>query len=170
MSKESVKKALDNYLSKKIEEDKPKDIKKNAKPEKETEKECLKWLRHNNFNVSVVESKAVYSVLAGEYTSGQTEKGFSDLVGNDAFGRACYIELKAKGRRANLSPAQYVFLKTRVESNCFAVVVDSSYFLKDIYTEWSKLMDRKQFRLAQRTLLSALPMPAKMKDDGKDLF
>ena len=159
---------LDKQLAKETKVLEPK--KKNQKPEKETEKECLKWLKTNNFSISVVDSAAVYSSSRGGYKKGDTESGFSDLVGNDWLGRACFVELKARGKRKNLSPDQYTFLKSKIQSNCFAISTDTYEYLRDTYKEWASYADVGNFRMAQRYLHDQLPIPAKMKDDGKPLF
>lgn len=128
--------------------------KSNSKPEKEVEKQVLAWAKNHQLFLHVVESKAVFSQAAGGYLRGQTEPGFLDLVGNDSSGRALFVELKALGRRSNLSELQYEFLKKKIEQNSFAVVVDSSEKLHEFYYTWLKSKNPQGY------LLSILPVPS----------
>jgi hypothetical protein len=128
---------------------------KNSRPEKQVEKEVLALSKILGFDLSVIESKAVYSRAAGVYLSGQAEQGFSDLVGNDKNGHALFIELKAKGKLSTVSASQIYFLTRKIKTNAFAVVVDSSDLLARLYTQW--VMIKKECSLkAQEYLLNEL--------------
>jgi len=146
-----------DLLLRSIERQQPKEKKSRApskKPEKEVEKQVLQWAKMQNIFLHVVESKAVFSQAAGSYLRGQVDAGFPDLVGNDSSGRVLYVELKAFGRRSNLSELQYEFLKRKINQGCFAVVVDSSEILNDFYYTW------KTSKNPQSYLLSVLPIPS----------
>lgn len=132
----------------------------NKKPEKLVEKDVLEWAKQNSVFVHVVESKAVWSMEAGRYVEGQAEAGYPDLSGNNNYGQSVWIELKAKDRRHNLSPAQYKFLSDKIEQGCFAVVVDSSSRLNDYYYTWLKSKNQKGY------LVSILPVPSAIKKEN----
>jgi len=118
--------------------------KPNGRPEKQVEKEVTAWLNQNGFYCHVVESKAVYSQAAGQYLRGQTVPGMSDIIGVTPInGVACFIELKAKGRRSVLSASQKHFLKTNIEMDAFAVCVDSATLLETYYAEFKEIYGNK---------------------------
>lgn len=106
-------------------------VKKNAKPEKDLEKEILHWAQSKAIHLHVVESKAVYSVSAGRYLRGQAERGLPDLIGN-CEGLSMWVELKAPGRRSTLKMHQRDFLEQKVSQGCFAVCVDSVEMLAKV--------------------------------------
>ena len=109
------------------------------KPEKITEVEVLAMCSQLGFDVSVIESKATYSKNLERYTKSKSAPvGISDIVGNDDRGMAVYVELKAKGKLSTLRPAQKIFLLRKIQSGCFAVVVDSADLLFDLYSQWRK--------------------------------
>ena len=141
----------------------------NASPEKEVEKEVLEWARKADFDLSVVESKATYSLSAGRYLHGNAEAGFPDLVGNTPMCHgsiACFIELKAKGKINTIRPGQVEFLSRKIKRGCFAVCVDSAESLANHYRHWHNLLLESQV-LAIDYLLSVLP---KYKDDSNELL
>lgn len=113
--------------------------KKNTKPEKEVERHVLEWLRVNNFDVNIVESKAVFNPKIGRYLSSMSTPGMSDVIGNDRNGKAVYIELKAKGKINTLRENQFEFLKRKILTNCFAVVIDDVEKLSKYYNHWISL-------------------------------
>ena len=127
-----------------------------GKPEKEVEKAVLRACDDVKIDINVVESKAVYSVHAGRYLRGQAAPGFSDLVGNTCFGTAVYIELKAKGKRANLSDAQREFLKRKITTECFACVTDSEEHFLSLYSRWANLFSKDRAQ-AVKLLNDSLP-------------
>jgi hypothetical protein len=133
--------------------------KKHKKPEKLVEKDCLDWALKNQIFLHVVESKAVFSQGAGRYLSGQAQSGFPDIVGNNNDGQVLWIELKAIDRRCTLSPLQYIFLKTKIEQNCFAVVVDSADRLHEYYYTWKSSKNPISY------LSSLLPVPKQIRED-----
>lgn len=148
-----------DLLLRSIEKKTPKNTppRKNKKPEKEVEQEVLEWAERQNIYLHVIEAKAVFSASAGRYLSGQCESGMPDLIGNNNSGQSLYIELKAKGRRSNLSLDQYQFLKNKIDQNCFAVVVDSAHCLNEFYYTWLNSKNKSGF------LSSVLPVPSQIK-------
>lgn len=135
--KERIKLATEKYIQK--QEPKSLSSRKNKKPEQLVVNECMSWMKSQGFNMTIVESKAVYNVKAQRYLHSQAVRGMSDAVGNDAFGIGVFIEFKAKGRRSTIKEHQIDFLKHKIQTNCFAVVVDSVDLLKTYYQEWSML-------------------------------
>jgi hypothetical protein len=150
----SVKSALEKY-SKRFANVKKKKS-KNKAPEKEVQKEIVLWLMSCGFDVSVVESKAVYSRSANRYLRGQTEPGFSDLAGVTPNGIGCFIELKAVGKIANVSRAQHDFINRKIRLGAFACVVDSVSYLAEVYRVWVLLLKQNE-QDAKDYLLSLLP-------------
>ena len=160
--KQRVKLALERHFEK---ASKPKSVraKKNSKPEAETERELLAYMRGLGWSVDKVEAKAVFSHKAGRYLRGQAAPGFSDLVGNMNDGRAVFVEVKAKGRRYTLREEQRAFLTEKIASNAFACVVDSVALLEEIISGFRHAPSPKAY------LLNMLPIKsAPLKND--DVF
>jgi|CXWL01.1.fsa_nt_gi hypothetical protein len=145
----SVKSALEKYSRKHSGIIKKRQVKsKNERPEKAVEKEVIQWCKIKGFSVSVVEAKAVYSQSAGMYLRGPVEAGFADIVGCTNNGTACFIELKAIGKRSTLSKLQYNFLMSKINLGSFAVCVDSASYLNTVFDIWSSIVNvdaRKQY-------------------------
>lgn len=160
--KDRIRKAVSDFYEKQSRVNSgPK--RKNGKPEKILEHEVTRWLKSKDIAFSVVESKAVYSKSAGRYLNGQTQEGFSDIVGLDKHGNFIAIELKAPGRRSTLRPAQRVFLNDRISRGGFCACIDSLKLLDETYTEWLKTKS-KEF------LLKSLPPEKSNLPDDKPLF
>lgn len=134
----SVKNALLKYHEKQLQKNNSK-RRKNKKPEKQTEKECLDWMREHGFSVHIVESKAVYSTSAGRYLKGQTVSGFIDCCGCDPNGFGVFVEFKARGRRSTLRDSQREFLKEKILKSAFGCVIDRAEQLAEIYRQWCRL-------------------------------
>ena len=125
----------------------------NKKPEKNTEKNVLDWARNHNIHLHVVESSSYDPRLRRKGMS-RAVSGFPDLVGNTQEGHSVWIELKAKDRRSALSDKQREFLLTKVQQNCFAVVVDSVERLSQYWKGfWSLQLESDR----QTYLLDCLP-------------
>jgi hypothetical protein len=139
----SVKSALFKYSSRNTGIKRKREIKerKNERPEKITEKEVLSWCKAKGFDVSVVESKAVYSRGAGRYLRGQTEAGFADIAGCTDDGTAAFIELKARGKLKTIRPAQILFLERKARLGAFACCVDSASLIDGIFVLWTQHRD-----------------------------
>ena len=95
------------------------------KPEKQVEHSIIRFLNIIGWDVHVYESKAAWSVRAGKFLKNRSlVEGHPDIAGCDKYGRAIYIELKAKGIKV-VRKKQYDFLKRKIELNCLAGVVRS---------------------------------------------
>jgi hypothetical protein len=168
MSDERIKNALLKYSAKQLETRKI-NKRKNNKPEQETVKDCMKWLKENGFSMSVVESKAVFSVASGGYFKGKAEPGFPDCVGCTPEGIGAFIEFKAKGRMSTLRLAQKVFLKEKILKGAFACVADCPEIIEQNYTKWNNV--RKQdLDGSIAYLMSCLPTKKNDNDDDTPLF
>lgn len=159
--KQNIKNAMASFNKK---NDPNKVTRKNNAPEKEAVKLILDWCKSQSWSVTVIEAKAVFNRAANRYMTSQVgTKGFCDIVGNDNEGRAVFIEAKALGKRATVKQHQIDFLKSKIESNCFACVTDSPENLKTQYVSWLQSLDKKSF------LISQLPKK-KSRDNENDLL
>jgi len=161
-TKNRIKKAIQSYTQKNTPSVGPK--KTYGAPEKEVEAEALKWLRSEGFHVKIYEAKATYSPKAGRFIQQSMQAGTVDVMGNDKTGRGVFIELKAPGRRSTLRGSQRKFLIEKINTNCFAVCIDSVELLKNQYDKWTQFMNRSQFTLAQDFLRAALPTEKQIED------
>ena len=139
----------------------------NKKPEFEFRKKVMRWLIERGFECDVVESKGVYNFEAGRYDHGQTKAGFSDVVGvTPYFGVACYLELKAPGRRSMLKNHQKEFLIKKINKGAFAVCVDAIEDLEMIYLNWRHLRSEHGYKDAIEYLIGRLPKGQSAPRDG----
>jgi hypothetical protein len=143
----------------------------NKKPEAKVVIELKKFFRKHDdwFDVHVIEAKANFSEKTGRYTSGAVAAGYPDMSGNDKFGNALFIEVKAPGKLKTLRLGQYMFLKRKIEMNCFACCVDSIDMFSSIYKEWLKTEHEKK----EQFLLSRIELSKKLQkevDDNSPLF
>jgi len=140
---------------------------KNKKPEKQVEKDCLKWMRENGFDVDIIEA----SGERNEFGAIAVKSGYSDCSGNDSFGRAVYVEFKAPGRAvfSSVRPGQIKFLKRKIETNCFAVVVDSAKVLENYYRAWINV-GMTRGRDGAREYLKDIFPKERVNQDDSDLF
>lgn len=173
MSKESsssTRKALERFFEKAARKaSPPKPRRKNEKPEKQVEKECLVYMRAMGWQVEIYEAKATYNPQAGRYVSQAMKAGTCDCMGIMPSGTSVAIEFKAPGRLTtfNKNQRQREFLENRIKLNGFACVVDSAERLRRIYLEWEHLKISGTVK-AQGYLLEQLP-PLKNNDDTWDL-
>jgi hypothetical protein len=121
---------------------KPRARKRNDNPEARISLEIKNHLVALGWSVDIVESKAVFSASAQSYTHGKTRPGFSDICGNSPSGQAVYIEVKSKGRRSSIRPAQFDFLTEKIKTNAFAIVADSVEYVDRIYKAWLASPDK----------------------------
>jgi len=144
----------------------PREHRKNEAPEKEVESECLDWFESIGASIDIYDSKAVWSQQYGGYLSQKVIEGHSDLGGNFIDGIAAWVELKAKGKRYNVSIEQWDFLHDKIKTNSFACVTDSKNHLQQLYKKWSDapINERRQI------LLADLPKRPERKQDNKPLF
>lgn len=154
MSKASTKKAIDKYLNK---HNPSKKKRKNKSPEKDFEKKVCDWLKQNNFSYFVAEAKSTYSPKAQRYIAQSITPGASDIMAVDSLGHACFIELKAPGKRSTIRPNQHDFLSDKINFNAFAVCTDSIEHLSGKYFEWIQIKINQSFEEARQFLLNDLP-------------
>jgi len=121
---------------------KKRERKRNDNPEAKISLAIKNHLIGLGWSVDIVESKAVFSAQAQSYTFGKTRPGFSDIVGNTPSGMAAYIEVKSKGRRSSLRPAQFDFLSEKIKTNAFAIVADSVEYVLLTYDVWLSSTDK----------------------------
>lgn len=164
--RQSIMDAIKGYEDKQRKKNAPpKKTKKNAKPEKEVEKEILLWAKDFKMSLHIIEAKATYNPDLGGYRSRAVAPGFLDAVGN--YGPyACFIELKAKGRRASLRDNQRDFIHKKIEEGAFACVTDGVIHLSSLFVTWLKADTNSRKRL----LLNDLPQKKERKDDLEELF
>lgn len=115
---------------------------KNGKPEKLVEAECLVWMRTQGWDVAIYESKATWNKSAQRYTNTALKAGTSDCMGTTGEGVAVYIEFKAKGKLSTFSNEknlrQQDFLISKINHGAFACVVDSVQLLSAYYIQWAQ--------------------------------
>lgn len=161
--KNRIKLAVEKYLKKNDPAfQKPK--RKNNAPERQLQKEIIKWLNSIGCSVNSIESKAQFSEVTQQYTSQTNIDGLSDIIGNDMHGRAIYIEMKAPGRRNTLRDNQRKFLIGKIRTNCFAIVADSKEYIEKAYGRYSDIIRNGESTVP--FLLNELPKEKASKDDS----
>ena len=151
--KKSVQDAINKYMYN-LEKQSMPTGRKNKKPEKIVVKALLEWLKANDFKANVIEASS-YDPISRAKVVCKVEAGFSDIIATCKYGFACFIEAKAKDRRATLKEHQRDFLISRIESNAFACCVDSAELLEVIYKGYIEL--RSSGKSAKSFLLEQLP-------------
>lgn len=126
---------------------------KNAKPEKDVEKQILAWAKKRGLSLHVIEAKATYNPDKGRYISQSVSAGFLDIVGNYKH-LALYIELKAPGKKSTLRDKQERFICSKIDQGAFACVTDSDKDLAQIFEAWLKTKDPQR---RKALLYEALP-------------
>lgn len=117
------------------------------KPEKQIEQIVLLKAPLDGWWLHIYDSKAIYSKAIKRYIRSKLPIGHSDLAGITPCGRPAYIELKAAGKRYNLSEDQYLFLTTAIKRGAFAVCVESYDQLLVFYNSWVTRHREKEFLL-----------------------
>lgn len=156
-TKKRIQKAMEKF------EDKQRKIdsgprRKNDDPENLVVKDCLAWMRANNWNVNVYEAKATFSPTAGRWINQSMQPGISDIGGSEATGIGAWIECKAPGCRiaSRLRDNQREFLVNKIHANNFAIVTDSVVYLEKTYQRWLEIRAQDPQR-AKVFLLGQLP-------------
>lgn len=133
---------------------------RNARPEKDVEKECLVWMRAQGWNVAIYESKAVWNSRAESWTKSGMKFGTCDCMGNTDDGVAVAVEFKAKGKLSTFNREdnhlQRQFIIEKINTNAFSCVVDSATLLAEIYAKWKSLREAGG-PAAKAYLMLALP-------------
>lgn len=146
--KKRISKAINSFSKKEL---KTKRKKKNENKEGPVVLEIKNELTKLGFELNVVEAKAVWNTSVGAYMSGQVSPGFPDLCGNGPDGESVWIEVKAKGKRYTIRPAQFHFLLEKIKRNCFAICSDSAEYAIEAFNKWKTLdkLDRQNFLIAE---------------------
>jgi hypothetical protein len=119
------------------------------------------------FSLDVVEAKATWNERAGRYISSQAVPGFPDLCGTGPDGESVWIEVKARGKRHTIRPAQFNFLLEKIKQGAFAICADSSQYAIELFNKW-KSMDKTARR---NFLISNLPKAIKfLEAENDELF
>jgi len=124
----------------------------NQAPEKQVVHEIMIWAKGHGFDLSIIDSRAVYSPETRKYTSRTTSEVMPDIIGNMEH-LAVYIEAKAPGKRSRTSDAQKMFLERKILCGCFACVADSVDTLRELWEQFLVLNPNE----AKVFLLSKIP-------------
>lgn len=139
---------------------------KNSKPEKLVEAECLVWMRAQGWDVAIYESKATWNKSAQRYTNTALKAGTSDCMGTTNEGLAVYIEFKAKGRLSTFANEknfrQQDFLISKINHGAFACVVDSVHLLSAYYIQWTQ---RRSVDVATAKIFLVEQLPRSKKEN-----
>ncbi len=127
-------------------------------PEKQVEQSVRFWLMKNNFSVEVFDAKATFSKAHNMYKKSQSMKeGVSDLVGVSPQGYFVAVELKAPKKEKVCRLKQYHYLRAKIASNGFGLVVSDVSFLSETWKSWLNLRLENKEKEARDFLLSLLP-------------
>ena len=141
--------------------------KRNKKPEKEVEKDCLKWMRALGWDVNIYEAKAILT-KSGERVNSHMPPGVSDCMGITPYGEPAYVEFKAKGSRSTFNlekrHKQKEFMLNKIKRHGFGCVVDSVTMLDETYNHWRSLRLKGLTKEARQYLFDCLPKKRKAVD------
>lgn len=132
---------------------------RNSGPEKTiVEPMVLAWSRNMGFDLTVVDTSAVWNPMAKRYLRRQASESLPDLIGN--FGpTSVWIELKAPDQRNAINSKKNIhqkdFLIRKINQGCFAVVTDGPKHLSEVFHKWRLAKDLAEKR---SVLMSDLPM------------
>lgn len=167
--KKGAKNAVEKYLLRQ-EKEAAGPTRRNQKPEKEVEKACLEWMRARGWVVAIYESKSKFDPSRGRYISQTMKAGTADCMGNLPDGIECIVEFKAPGRLSSFASEknmkQQLFLQRKIQTNCFAAVVDSVARLELIFKSWQQKRSAGDLYEARMYLLSMLPEARPKKEQG----
>lgn len=158
-----------NKFSSRVEKERQRELglgRKNDKPEKRVQDNCLSWMRSKGWSVNIFEAKATYDPSRGRYISQSMKAGTLDCMGSTPIGISCVVEFKSPGKLATLRDNQRKTIIEKINANNFAVVVDSVERLEMMYGEWVR---RREISLqsAREYLMSMLPAEKTGLDDGE---
>lgn len=110
---------------------------RNSGPEKLVEVEVRSWAHRNGFDLSVVDTSAVWNPMANRYLRRQASESLPDIIGN--YGPlSIWIELKSKGKRSaiNQQRHQREFIIRKIKQGCFACVTDGVEHLSGLWMKY----------------------------------
>lgn len=161
--KDGVRRALLNYSKKELKKWAPKRprLKRNKHPERDlVQVPCVAWMRQIGWIVKIYESKATWNPSQQRYMQQAMAAGHADCMGNTLDGLTVAVEFKAPGKLKTFTKdgnqRQIEFIIEKIDSNCFACVVDSLEMLKRIWIEYC-LAKSQSLETARAYLLSQLP-------------
>lgn len=170
--KKSTEAALLKYYENQIPKYQTFRKKKNNKPEKITEQECLEYMRGLGWQVAIYESKAIYNPKAGRFISQNMKAGTCDCMGTMPCGTSVAVEFKAKGRVADFNKPharrQREFIENKITMNAFATVTDSVARLKETFENWHRIRFQEGPEAARNYLFSILPKYRNQKNKDDD--
>lgn len=168
MSNEDYKKRIRGILERqqqKMLDDSKRIKRKNGKPEKLVEAECLAWMRFMGWDVAIYESKATFNPHKQRYVSASMRAGNSDCMGITSEGFAVYVEFKAKGKLSTFANEknlrQQDFLISKINHGAFACVVDCVSLLEAYYIQW---MQRRTIDVASAKMFLVEQLPRSKKE------
>lgn len=161
--KDGIRKAIESYSRKELKKFAPKKprLKKNKHTERDTvQNPCMAWMRSEGWKVDVFSASATYDPKRGIYRQQAMRAGVADCMGNTPDGTSAIIEFKSGGKLKTFlrdgNQRQVEFIIEKIDSNCFACVVDSLEMLKRIWIEYC-LAKSQSLETARAYLLSQLP-------------
>lgn len=120
----------------------------------------LYWLKCNDFDMSVVDTAAVWNPIAQRYLRRQASESLPDLIGN-RFGLSVWIELKSQGKRHTINKKnkkhqreQRDFIIRKIRQGCFACVTDGVPHLRAL---WFKYINAATELEKKQILMEDLP-------------
>lgn len=162
-TKTRVKRAIEAYSKKQL----PKSggtKRKNSKPEKTVEQECLYWMRSQQWDVQIFEAKATYDPRRQIYRQQSMKAGTLDCGASiPPNGISAWIEFKAPGKLSTLRDSQRDFMLKKIETGCFTCVTDSAHRLRTIFMQWRIYIESGQTIAAKKYLKDMMPEKPKQK-------
>lgn len=157
-----VKNAVENYL---IKQNKPKSARRNSKPEKQTQIECIAFMRSIGWSIDIYEAKATWNPEQQIWKNQGMKSGTVDCIGCTNNGHSVFVEFKAKGKLSTFNRdenyKQRNFLIDKINHGAFGCVVDCKDLLAEIYLKWIVYHKSGQQQDAINFLLSSLPQKTK---------
>lgn len=133
---------------------------KNKKPEKDVEADCLKWMKAQSWDVGIYEAKNTKDKF-GSYLASRMPPGTCDCMGITPYGIPIYVEFKAKGNRSSFNLDRNIrqreFLIDKINYFGFGCVVDSVSLLDQVWNEFFHMIKNDCKFKAREYLLNALP-------------
>lgn len=166
--KKRVQQALESFLKKQEPPKGPQRTRIHTHPEKQVQDLCLMWMREKGWDVNIYESKATFDPRSQRYISQSIKAGNADCMGNTADGTPVIVEFKAPGRLSTFAQdknyRQQEFLRRKIDTNCFAVVVDSPERLAQLWESFTELRSASPGLEVRAFLHKSLPK--KTRDQG----
>lgn len=132
-------------------------VMKRSGPEYEVQIEIESYGKQHGFDLTIVDTSAVYNPAAKRYVASMASESLPDVIGN--WGAvSVWVELKARGQRSAINSKrnrhQLAFLIRKIKQGCFACVTDSREHFHSIVTRFKNAQD---FSDRRAVLISDLP-------------